>query len=59
MFGYRADEVLRPLDRLLPPRFRSDMSAHRCVSAEQRRRLWASAGNIGPSKSGEEIPIEA
>ena len=63
LFGYAADEVLgKPLDRLLPERFRAAHPRHIETFREGKApsRLMGERGEIsGLSKAGEEIPLEA
>jgi PAS domain S-box-containing protein len=63
LFGYRADEVLgKPLERLLPPRFRAGHRAHvdEFEHGKAPSRLMGDRGEIvGLTKAGDEIPLEA
>jgi PAS domain S-box-containing protein len=63
IFGYTAIEVLgKPLDLLLPPRFRSSHHHHLAVfatSAETARRMGERQDIYGWRKDGTEFPAEA
>lgn len=62
VFGYKADEVMgKPLDILLPERFRSHHGEHVRIFALEnvtRRRLNERMEALGRRKNGEEFPAE-
>jgi PAS domain S-box-containing protein len=61
IFGYRAEELIgRPLDGLIPPRFRMAHTGHhaRFVTAGEARHLGAGRELYGLHRDGREIPVE-